>query len=72
MARYTTTQEFVFSDYTDSRAIVVSGEVNIKVWDGTTYIQSDNITTGTAELFTAGLKIQIEVVSGSFFINESE
>lgn len=70
MARYTTDKEFSFGDLTQKRHLVVNGEVNIYVWDGVAFILSDNFDTGAYNLNTSRLQIKIEVVSGSFSIDE--
>lgn len=72
MARYTTTQEFSFGEARDYRVLVVQGEVNINTWDGEAYVLAENVTTSVNRMFSQGMKIEVEVVSGSFYIDESE
>lgn len=71
--RYTNTQAFSFSKLRDTRLIVVTGEVQINVWDSLNWVQSDVITTGSAEIYTAGVRLQIvPTESSSYLIDERD
>lgn len=71
MARYTETKEFSFGNLKQSRLIVVKGQVSVDVWDSQEWINSDNLNTGTAELFAAGVRLRITPIQdSSYYIDE--
>lgn len=73
MARYTTQQEFSFSDGQDSRVLIVNGSVTVNAWDGQDWVLTDSLTTGSREYFTVNTRLQfIPEVGSSFYIDEGE
>lgn len=71
--RYTNTQSFSFNKIRETRSIIVQGEVQINVWDTLNWIPSEVITTGSAEIYTAGVRLQIvPTESSSYLIDERD
>jgi len=67
MNRYTATTDFAFSDARDSRSLIVSGSVTLHCFDGVDWIEGETLTTGSYEVFTKGLQLRVELVSGDAF-----
>ena len=71
MARYTETKEFSFGNLKQSRLIVVKGQVSVDVWDSQGWVNSDNLSSGTAELFTSGARLRVTPAQdSSYYIDE--
>ena len=67
MKRFTETTELSFNDLRDSRAVIVEGDVLLHSWNGIEFIAGEALTAGSYEVFTKGLRIKFELVSGSGF-----
>ena len=63
---------FRSSNLRDSRAIVVSGTITVSAWDGSAYIETDTLTTGSYEYFTKGLRLLFTCAAATFWIDEGE
>lgn len=72
MKKYTETTAFSFNDLRDSRAVVVDGEVTLNSWDGDAWVAGETLTTGSYEVFTKGLRLQVEITSGTFSVDEGD
>jgi hypothetical protein len=71
MSRYTNTQEIVFNNLRDSRAIVVVGSVVVSAWDELAYVEVETLTAGSYEYFTKGLKLKFTPAAlASYWIDE--
>ena len=69
ITKFTVETEKNFDGRRESRTLVVNGELETYVWDGTEWILTDTLTTDSYEYYTKNTRIKFVPLSGSFSID---
>lgn len=73
MARYTATTTISFSSPERRMVVVESGSVQLAVWTGTEFANSETLNQGAYEVFTKNARIRFTPSGGAaFWVDESE
>ncbi|AUR90849.1 hypothetical protein NVP1151O_08 [Vibrio phage 1.151.O._10N.222.46.B1] len=67
MAHYTEEQILAFNDATETRSLIVSGDVVVSAYNGLDWVHVDAVTTGAYQYYTSGLRLRFSPSNGSSF-----